>query len=185
MTFSQPYPDSGPSYPAKAGPVTPPRFVNIAFYLFLLVALVKLVAIVVSIASFGTVAAQARDRVSAQVAGTSLTQAQAETIIRGSLVTGIVLSIVFLVLFVVFDLVMRRGANWARIVLLILTVLSLSAVTGAYGLGALATVAGIVATVLMFLTPSNAYFREVKGRKLAARGQIPGGPGAYPPPAAQ
>jgi hypothetical protein len=60
---------------------------------------------------------------------------------------------------------MRRGANWARIVLLIVTVLSLFQVLGAYGVGGARVVVGVIATILIFLKPASEYFRAVKARK--------------------
>lgn len=76
----------------------------------------------------------------------------------------------YIIAFIVFDLFMRRGANWARIVLLIVTILGLTGVVGGFGVGAVGVLASVVAAVLTFLPASNAWFRAVKDRK---RGAIP------------
>ncbi len=61
---------------------------------------------------------------------------------------------------------MRRGANWARIVLLIVTVLSLFGVLSGYGLGAVRVVLGVIATVLIFMKPANEYFATARSRRV-------------------
>lgn len=149
---------------ANPSTATPPRTVNIAFWLFLLVALTRLVAIIIAVATFGA----ASDAAKSSIAGTgsNVSSSQVDGILRASLIASIVFAVLFLVAFVLFDYFMRRGANWARIVLLILTILSLFNVLGAYGVGAIGFVAGVVATILMFLRPSSEYFQAVKARKV-------------------
>lgn len=168
MTYSEPYPQNPGQTPSNGagGTVARHRYVDIAFYLFLVVALTRLITIIVGATQIGNVTQRAKDQIANQTAGSGLSQAQVEGVLRGSIIGGLVVSVLFLIAFVVFDLLMRRGANWARIVLLVLTVLSLTGVISAYGLGAIGVIAGIIACVLMFLPASNAYFREVKARKL-------------------
>ncbi|KQO61511.1 hypothetical protein ASF23_11910 [Curtobacterium sp. Leaf261] len=129
--------------------------------MFLLVALTRVITIIISLASIGTV----RDQAVKNASGTGVSSSQMDTIVTGGVIGAIVFGVLFLIAFVLFAFFMRRGANWARIVLTVLTALSLLSVLGAYGVGALGVVAGIVAVVLMFLTPSNEYFRNVKARK--------------------
>jgi hypothetical protein len=152
--------------PASSTSVVP-RFVNIAYYLFLLTAAVHLVSLIISIATFGSTSADAKSKIASS--GSGISSSQANGLLGASLAVAVVFGVLFLVAFVLFDVFMRRGANWARIVLLVLTVLSLTGIASQYGLGALGVVAAIVATILMFLTPSNAYFRETKARKLGSR----------------
>jgi hypothetical protein len=184
MSYSEPYPQSPGQNPpgyTSAGPITPPRFVNIAFYLFLLVALTQLVGIIVTLVSIPATTAAAR-RAAESRGTTSVSAGQIDAIVQAGVIVAVVISVLFLVAFVLFDVFMRRGANWARIVLLILTVLSLFGIAGTYGVGALGVVAGVVATVLMFLRPSSDYFRAVRDRK---RGALGGGYPQTPPPAQQ
>lgn len=183
MTYSEPYPSAGQQPTTSAGPLAPPRGVTIAYYLFLLTALAKLVLVIISFAQLGNVSSMAASRVS--TSGTSITHAQAESIITASIIVSLVLAIAFLIAFVIFDVFMRRGANWARIILLIITILSLTGVTGGYGVGALGVVASIVAVILMFVGQANPYFRAVKQQKLAAKGYGGQYPGAQPPAAPQ
>lgn len=154
-------------------PATPPRFVQIAFWLFLLTAAVHLVTLIIAAANSGTTTATAKTQIAKNGASSAVTH-QAQSLVGTSVVVGIVLGAVFLIAFVVFDLFMRRGAGWARIVLLIVTILSLSGVIGAYGFGALGVVAAVVATVLMFLRPSGEYFRSVKASKAGTGGPTGG-----------
>jgi hypothetical protein len=155
-----------PSTTNAINSTTPPRFVNIAYWLFLLVALIHVVLVIVSIATFGATSATAKSQLANTQTGVS--SAQENSILGASLVVAIVIGILYIVAFVLFDVFMRRGANWARIVLLIVTILSLPGITGAYGLGAISVVAAVVATVLMFLRPSNEYFRGVKASRSTA-----------------
>jgi hypothetical protein len=148
----------------NATPVAPPRFVNIAYWLFLLVALVHVVGLIISVVTFGSTTAAAKSQLSQT--GSGVSSAQVNSLVGASLVTAIVIGVLYIIAFVLFDVFMRRGANWARIVLLIVTVLSLAGVLGAYGLGALGAIAAIVASILMFLRPSNEYFRGAKAAKL-------------------
>jgi hypothetical protein len=78
----------------------------------------------------------------------------------GVVVGAIIAIVIALVeLFIVFR--MRDGRRWARIVLLILAILQVIGVVAAFNiLGTIGLIAVIVATVLMFLPSSNAYFRR-------------------------
>ncbi|ARC57844.1 hypothetical protein AS850_12240 [Frondihabitans sp. 762G35] len=184
MTYSEPYPQSPGQNPpgyTGGGPTTPPRFVNNAFYLFLLVALTHLVGIFVTIASIPAATEQAKRAAESQ-GGSALSASQIDTVVQAGVILAVVIGVVSLIAFVIFDLFMRRGANWARIVLLVLTVLSLFGIAGSYGVGAVGVIAGVVATILMFLRPSSEYFRAVRDRK---RGALGGGYPQTPPPAQQ
>ena len=88
-----------------------------------------------------------------------------DAILLGTLVVSVVISVLFLAATVVFAFLMKRGHNWARWVLGAVTVLSLTGIVSDYGLGAGRFVIGAIATVLVFLPASNAYFRAVKASK--------------------
>jgi hypothetical protein len=76
-------------------------------------------------------------------------------------IAGLVIGGGLRILFAVF---MLRGRNWARIVLLILAVITAIAGFAAVATGGIlelvATLVTIVAAVLMYLPASNAYFRK-------------------------
>jgi hypothetical protein len=67
--------------------------------------------------------------------------------------------------FVLFAIFMRRGANWARIVLTVVTALSLLNLLASFGIGALQVIVAVVATVLIWLKPASAYFAAVRASK--------------------
>jgi hypothetical protein len=77
---------------------------------------------------------------------------------------GIVVGLLSVVAYVLFAVPMRRGANWARIVLTVLS--SIAFVSGLAGLigpgpnllNLLVSVIVVVAAVLMYVPASNAYF---------------------------
>jgi hypothetical protein len=164
----QPYGQPAGQY-SDSGPLAPPRMVTVAFWLFLLAVLAHLVEVVVSAVQAPAAIQHAKDQVANSSANTS--GVDVNGIIGASVVITIVFGVLFIVAFIVFDLFMRRGANWARIVLLIVTILSLTGVISLYGVGAIGVIAAVVAVILTFLPASNAYFRAVKDRKLAARGR--------------
>jgi hypothetical protein len=158
-----------PSYPSSATPagsgpaVTPPQQVTIAFWLYLLGALLSLVSLIISIATIGALKSDLQKQLAAQ--GQQLSDNAVNAAVGVSIAIAVVFGLLYLAAYVLFAFFMRRGANWARIVLLIVTVLSLFQVLGAYGVGGARVVVGVIATILIFLKPANEYFRAVKARK--------------------
>lgn len=163
--------DSTPpaSYPASSSPagsgapVAPPQQVNIAFWLYIVGAALSLIALIVSLATVGSL----KDDVQKQLAnqGQQISDATLNATVGVSVTLAVVFGILYIAAYVLFAFFMRRGANWARIVLLIVTVLSLFGILGGYGLGAARVVVGVIATVLIFLKPANEYFAAVKASK--------------------
>ena len=92
-------------------------------------------------------------------------QALVDGIIAAATVWAIITLIFWAVVFVLFAYFMRRGANWARIVLTVLTALSLLNVLAGYGVGFLQFAATVAALVLIWLRPSNEYFAAVRASK--------------------
>jgi cytochrome c biogenesis protein CcdA len=150
---------------ASVGPA--PQQVNIAFWLYLVGALLSLVSLVISAATAGATKTTLQNQLSAQ--GQHLSDSTLSALVAFSVGVAVVFGIVFIVAYVLFALFMRRGANWARILLLILTVLSLFQILSGSGIGAGRFAVGAVATILIFLRPANEYFRAVKANKLANR----------------
>jgi hypothetical protein len=161
-----------PSYPK--GPTTPtanstavrppvPTQVNVAFWLYIVAAVISLASVVIVFATIGLLRAAARSQLASR--GASLTSSQLDAAVTAGIIVSVVVAVVFLAAYILFAVFLRRGANWARIVLLVLTVLSLLSVTSDYGIGALRVAVGIVATILVFLKPASDYFRDVKASK--------------------
>ncbi|WP_144761208.1 hypothetical protein [Curtobacterium sp. 9128] len=150
----------------RSASLTPPRLVTVAFWLYLLTVLAHIVGIIISATQLPAAQQAAKDQL--QRSGTSTDGVDVNGILGATLVVGIVIGVLYIIAFVVFDLFMRRGANWARIVLLIVTILGITGVVGGYGVGAVGVLASIIAAVLTFLPASNAWFRAVKERKRGA-----------------
>ncbi|MBF4592032.1 hypothetical protein [Curtobacterium sp. VKM Ac-1395] len=150
----------------QAAPTAAPRFVTIAFWLYLITALAHIVGIIISATRLPAAQQAAKDQL--QQSGTSTNGVDVNGILGATLVASIVIGVLYIIAFIVFDLFMRRGANWARIVLLIVTILGLTGVIGGSGVGAVGVLASVVAAVLTFLPASNAWFRAVKDRKRGA-----------------
>lgn len=158
------YPASSSPAPAASGPVTPPQQVNIAFWLYIVGAALSLISLIVSLVTIGSLKDTLQRQLAAQ--GQQISDSALSGAVAVSVTIAIVFGILYIAAYVLFAVFMRRGANWARIVLLVVTVLSLFGILEGFGLGAARLVVGVIATILIFLKPANEYFREVKARKL-------------------
>jgi K+-sensing histidine kinase KdpD len=134
-----------------------------AFWLYLVAALFSLIGLIVSAATAGGSRDSIKDQLAKQ--GQTVSDSTVDALITGTVVVAVVIGILYLAAFVLFAFFMRRGAGWARIVLTILTVISLASITSGYGLGAVRVIAAVIATILIFLAPANEYFRSVKASK--------------------
>lgn len=168
-----PAPPAPGAYPASsapgapvAAPTAPPTPVNVAFWLFVASAVLSVIGGIITLATIGGTRESLLNSIETQG---SVDQSQAQQVVDAAIGLGITWAIVTLifwaVVFVLFAFFMRRGANWARIVLTVLTALSLLNIIAGFGLGALQVVASIVAVVLMWLRPSTEYFNAVKASK--------------------
>ena len=92
-----------------------------------------------------------------------------ETLVGVESIAVLVVGVIAIVLYVVFPILLRRGFGWARIVLLVVTAISLLGATGDYGVSALKVIVAIVATMLAFLTPASQWFRAAKQLRLERR----------------
>ena len=145
---------SGTAAGAGGSTVAPPPQVNTAFWLYIAGAALSLVALIISLATVGSL----KSTLMQQQSG--LSDSAANAAIGISVTLAVVFGILYIAAYVLFAVFMRRGANWARIVLLIVTVLSLFGVLGGYGVGAARVIVGVIATILIFLKPANEYFRS-------------------------
>lgn len=134
--------------PAKSnrGLKSAPSLVVIAFWLYVVAALLSLVIVAMSMLTPGL----ADDpEVANQVGGAGL-------LIAFAVISGILYTAGYLVVAVF----LTRGANWARYILLGVTLLSMVGAFSSYGLGAARVAAGVIATILVFLPPANQYFSQ-------------------------
>lgn len=159
------YPAGAAGVPTAA-PTTPPRTINIAFWLFIAGAVLSVISGIITIATIGSQRAQFLDAVQKSDQSSSVNaQSVADAVIAGATVWAIVTLIFWAVTFVLFAFFMRRGANWARIVLTVLTVLSLLNIINGFGTGFLQFALAVVGVVLIWLRPSSEYFAAVKASK--------------------
>lgn len=149
-----------PAVPAAA-PVRPKQ-VEISFWLLIASLVLSVISIPVGIAVLNSDAS--RDLMQSQFDGTGLTVDVDATITAATavlVVVGIISSAVSLLV----SIFIRKGHNWARIVLTVFAVLSLLNLTD-LSVGNLPAVAGtlltVAATVLLYLAPSPAYFTAAK-----------------------
>jgi hypothetical protein len=142
--------------------------VNIAFWLYVAGAVLSVISGIITIA---VITASRADQVRIiEQQGTNLNGATPQQVADAAVAVIVTWSIITLlfwaITFVLFAFFMRRGANWARIILTVLTVLSALNILTGYGSGFIQFAATVVAVVLMWLRPSSEYFAAVKATKL-------------------
>jgi hypothetical protein len=150
-----------------AAPTAPPSSITIAFWLFIASAALSVISGIITLIAVANSRASLLDSINS--GGTSLKGISPDSFVNAAIGFGITWAIITMIfwvaVFVLFAVFMRRGANWARIVLTVLTVLSLFNVAAGLGAGAVQVIAAIVATVLIWLKPASAYFAAVKASK--------------------
>lgn len=173
----------GPAYgsPPPYGSTPPagggkrPATVQIAFWLYIATALIGFVSLLTSLASFESVRQEALRQIEAQgqLEGSGIDPAVLEGTIVASFAVGIVIGVLFLVLWVLFAIFLRRGFGWARWVLLGLTILGIFGLLSTNLLSILGALLPVAATVLAFLPQSVAWYRDVRAAKLARTRTLP------------
>jgi hypothetical protein len=157
---------SYPSYtaqPPAGGPVGQdtgrrPGIVDAAFWLYIASAVVGLIVALVGLTRLSTLQ-QTASQIAAQQSGNQVPEGAIQGAIIAGVVIGLVINVLYLAAVIVFAVFFRRGANWARIVLTVLTALTIFSIIG---LGAITFVLALIAIILSWLPASNAWFRQVK-----------------------
>ncbi len=168
----QGYPQQGAAQPPAAPAGPPPRQVETSFVLWAVVVVLQLVGIALTFAERETLRAAAEEQARAQGGGRLDPQA-VDAIVTFGIVFGIVLAVLFAGAILVSAIFMRRGQNWARIVLAVVggllvlfALVSLAGGTaGAVVQSLLTLVVVIAALVLMFTGPANAWFAARRGSR--------------------
>ncbi|WP_341395621.1 hypothetical protein [Arthrobacter sp. G119Y2] len=147
---------------APAAPVRPKQ-VEISFWLLIASLLISVVSVPLTIAAFNSPESRAETEAELQrqnVAGLTVDDAIAATV--AFLVITAVISVAITLLVAIF---IRKGHNWARIVLTVFAVLSLLSLlvpSAATALGIAGMVLILAAAVLLYVTPAPAYFAAMK-----------------------
>ncbi|MGH4017326.1 MAG: hypothetical protein ACRDSL_26055, partial [Pseudonocardiaceae bacterium] len=159
---------------APAGPVGPrPKEVDLSFWLWVTSFVLGLVGLVFFVGEFDTIRDAAVDeaRRQTQREGGAIDEAQLESITATILVIGVIIGVLLSAVQLLIAFFMRKGRNWARIVLAVIG--GLGVLSGFYSLttesgGQLAlTVVSLIvvigAIVTMFLPGANPWFRPRPG----------------------
>jgi hypothetical protein len=157
---------AAPAAPVEA-PTGIPTTVNAAFWLYIASAVLSVIGGIVTVVGAGSNRAAALRQLAnsnADLHGQSAEQV-VNAVIAFAIGWSIVTLIFWAIVFVLFAFFLRRGANWARIVLTVLTALSLLNVIPGFPFGLLQVLAAIVAVVLIWLRPSSAWFAAIKASK--------------------
>jgi hypothetical protein len=153
----------------EPSPVAVPSSVNASFWLYIAAAAVGLVSVVVG-------AVVGIQRIQSGLAGRVIPPGTdvSPSVLNTALTVGVALAgavgLISVVAYIVFALLMRRGANWARIVLTVLSSIALvSGIVGLLGLNLLNLLVSVLvvgAAVLLYLPASNAYFAQRAAAKV-------------------
>ncbi|HET8590659.1 MAG TPA: hypothetical protein VFM01_13575 [Nakamurella sp.] len=168
-------------YPAALPPAPQrPGTVAAAFWLWMLAAAISVVSVVLVFTS-----GVWEDAIRAAGIGETINGVPASTVVNTAKTIFIVVGLVFLALYVFFAVKMYQGRNWSRIVLTVLAALTILSVFSAsaqvtvdgtvYDVGSSTALRwvqcaiAVIALILMYLGPSNAYFNAVKARRMYVR----------------
>ncbi len=171
----QPYPQQQPyGQQSPAAPVEAPGTVKGAFFIYLVAAVLAVIGIILALTS--NVWKQAIADSGADTSGVDV-----QSLVNTAKIITVVVSVVLVALYLLFAFKMRAGRNWARIVL---TVLSALSIISSFSASATVTVNGhvykssstqisgwigallaAIAIVLMFMPASNAYFTASKAAR--------------------
>lgn len=173
MTDMPRYSPAAADQPLAQEPVAPP-VMNIVFWLFVGAGIMSVLfaAFSVMYAMSDQARTDMENALAAQNVG-EITGDMLEVIIAISVTTAIVIGVISAIAYVVTAIFLKKGRGWARIVAVVLVVLSLGSLVGMVMPGAIAailqTVLGIAALVLCFTGAGAAYFRARKDYKLATK----------------
>lgn len=143
--------------------LTPPTTIIAAFFGFLASTVTALVTGGILLGSRPELTEALRE--SARTSGTPMTeeQLQRSVTLAQAVAIGVVALVALIYLWLSFKL--KAGRNWARVVLTVVTLLqaaSLFATEGNTTIGYASCAVAVVALVLSYLPPSNAYIAHVK-----------------------
>ncbi len=143
-----------------------PREVDVSFWLWVATVVFGVLSTLLVLVNFEAMRTLALDL--ARQADPSVETAAAEDVATLGLIIGLAIGVVFIVAQLVLALLMRKGHNWARVVLTVPTVLSvlllLLSLPTSTGLNRAAAIVQnllmVAATVFMFLPAANPWFRK-------------------------
>ena len=172
--YPSPYPTSGANTYTGGGPQpTPPGSVKGAFLVYVIVAVLAVVGIALVLTSNVW-----NDAIRDSVTTSGI---NAQSLVNTVKIISVAFGVIFLALYLFFAFKMRAGRNWARIVLTVLSglsILSSFSASGSVNLnghvyksssaqisGWISVVLSVVAIVLMYLSASNQYFKASKAAR--------------------
>lgn len=143
-----------------------PREVDVSFWLWIASVVIALISTALSLLQLDTLRAASLE--AASQGGAVLDPAAAEQAANIGVIVGVVVALLLVVAQLALALLMRRGRNWARIVLAVLAALtvlllplSVPTSTGPIlAVTVIQTLLVLVATVYMFLPRANPWFRS-------------------------
>jgi hypothetical protein len=144
-----------------------PRTVILGYRLYLAAAGLSVVSFVVSLATRSILRAEIVQELSKEHKHVS--DAALTSTLNLVTIINLVFAAIWVVAFVLLARYLRRGAGWARVVLVIVTLLSFVNFASGYGAGAAQIAVALVASVLVLLPRSTSYFAAVKSARAAEK----------------
>ncbi len=156
--------------PALSGPVgARPKEVQISFGLWMTSVVIGVISSVVFVSQFDTFRGMVLEEARRQMQGQdgALDESQLDAIVTGGFLAALAIILIITLLQLVFAFFMRKGRNWARIVLAviggILVLFGLPSLVGVSGGQLLLTLVSMLvvlgAIITMFLPGANPWFR--------------------------
>lgn len=153
----------GQGAPAPAASPARPKQVDISFWLLIASLVLSLISIPVGIAFLNS--PEYRAKAEEQLAAAPGAAIDVDTVIASGVIFLVVVAVISLAVSLLVAIFIRKGHNWARILLTIFAVLSLLNFVdlSASNLVAIAaTLLTVAATVLLYLNPAPEYFTQMK-----------------------
>lgn len=145
-----------------------PRTVIRGYWLYLAAAGLSVVSLLVSLATRSILRAEIVQELSKEHKHVS--DAALTSTLNLVTIIDVVFAAIWVIVFVLLARHLRRGASWARIVLVIVTLLSFVNFGSGYGAGAAQILVALVASVLVLLPRSTSYFVAIKSARAAEKG---------------
>ncbi|WAP51542.1 hypothetical protein OL239_17420 [Arthrobacter sp. ATA002] len=160
----------GQSAPAPVASPERPKQVNISFWL--LIACLVLSVLTVPLGIAGLNSAEGRETLENQLQQQNPGNLTVDDVISASTAFLVIVAVLNVAVTLLVAFFIRKGHNWARILLTVFTVLSLLALVVPGGLTPLG-IAGMVlllaATVLLYITPAPEFFKAMKQYRISRK----------------
>ncbi|MCC9198466.1 hypothetical protein QNO08_02565 [Arthrobacter sp. zg-Y820] len=159
----------GQSAPPPASIPARPKQVDISFWLLIASLVLSIISVPFGIAALNSPEARATAQRQLEAQGAAV---DLDAAIAAGTILVVVIAVISAVVTLLVAIFIRKGYNWARIVLTVFAVISLlnfTDLSAANLVAIVSTLLTIAATVLLYLNPAPAYFNQMKQYRLSKK----------------